>query len=431
MVALTIFGLFIGLMVLGVPVILSLSIGTLAAIGQIGLADSFRTLYVFPLNILEGIDSPALLAIPFFILAGHLMTAIGLTDRIFSLANSMVGHMKAGLAQVNVVCSLFFGGVTGSAIADVAGIGNLVIKQMENRGYPTSFAAALTVASSVIGPTMWPSVPLLIYAFGAQVSVERMFLAGIGPGAVLVLALMVYNRVVAKRYNVPLTPRQPIRKIAGEFSRSGWALLAPLIIIGSVISGIASPVEAGVIACAYTLLLGIAYRTLSFIGIRHAVSETVMLFGSVLLVIGVSAAMSWVLTYDQVPQRLAQSVIGLTDNKYVFLFIVIVFFLIIGTVLENIPAMVILIPIMMPLVDHFEIDRVHFGLIMVYGLLIGIVSPPVGVSLFIVTKISRITFDEVCTAILPFLIPLIAVLVVIAYAPGLVLFVPDLLLGDM
>lgn len=242
---------------------------------------------------------------------------------------------------------------------------------------------------------------------------------------------MVYNRVVAKRYNVPLTPRQPIRKIAGEFSHSGWALLAPLIIIGSVISGIASPVEAGVIACAYTLLLGIAYRTLSFIGIRHAVSETVMLFGSVLLVIGVSAAMSWVLTYDQVPQRLAQSVIGLTDNKYVFLFIVIVFFLIIGTVLENIPAMVILIPIMMPLVDHFEIDRVHFGLIMVYGLLIGIVSPPVGVSLFIVTKISRITFDEVCTAILPFLIPLIAVLVVIAYAPGLVLFVPDLLLGDM
>ncbi|WP_278878431.1 TRAP transporter large permease [Paracoccus yeei] len=431
MVALTIFGLFIGLMVLGVPVILSLSIGTLAAIAQIGLADSFRTLYVFPLNILEGIDSPALLAIPFFILAGHLMTAIGLTDRIFSLANSMVGHMKAGLAQVNVVCSLFFGGVTGSAIADVAGIGNLVIKQMENRGYPTSFAAALTVASSVIGPTMWPSVPLLIYAFGAQVSVERMFLAGIGPGAVLVLALMVYNRVVAKRYNVPLTPRQPIRKIAGEFSHSGWALLAPLIIIGSVISGIASPVEAGVIACAYTLLLGIAYRTLSFIGIRHAVSETVMLFGSVLLVIGVSAAMSWVLTYDQVPQRLAQSVIGLTDNKYVFLFIVIVFFLIIGTVLENIPAMVILIPIMMPLVDHFEIDRVHFGLIMVYGLLIGIVSPPVGVSLFIVTKISRITFDEVCTAILPFLIPLIAVLVVIAYAPGLVLFVPDLLLGDM
>lgn len=185
------------------------------------------------------------------------------------------------------------------------------------------------------------------------------------------------------------------------------------------------------IACAYTLVLGIAYRTLSFARIRHAVSETVMLFGSVLLVIGVSAAMSWVLTYDQVPQQLAQSVIGLTDNKYIFLLIVVLFFLLIGTVLENIPAMVILIPIMMPLVDHFEIDRVHFGLIMVYGLLIGIVSPPVGVSLFIVTKIADITFEQVCTAIMPFLLPLIAVLFIIAYAPAVVLFLPDLLLGDM
>lgn len=339
MVAITIFGLFLLLMVLGVPVVLSLAIGTLAAIAQI------------------------------------------------ALANSLVGHMRAGLAQVNVISSLFFGGVTGSAIADVAGIGNLVIKQMENRGYPTPFAAALPVASSVIGPTMWPSVPLL----------------------------MIYNRMVAHRFKVPLTPRPPLRQIAGKFGRSGWALLAPLIIIGSVLSGVASPVEAGVIACAYTLVLGVAYRSLSCARIRHAVSETVMLFGSVLLVIGVSAAMSWVLTYDQVPQRPAESVISLTDNKYLFLLIVVLFFLVIDTVLENIPAMVILIPIMMPLVDHFGIDRVHFGLIMVYGLLIGIVSPPDGVSLFIVTKIADITFERVCTAILPFLLPLIAVRFIITY----------------
>ncbi|TPE48971.1 TRAP transporter large permease [Amaricoccus solimangrovi] len=429
MVALTIFGVFLILMLIGVPVIIALAVGTLAAMAQIGLADSLRTLYVFPLNILEGIDSPALLAIPFFILAGHLMTAIGLTDRIFVLANSLVGHLRAGLAQVNVVCSLFFGGVTGSAIADVAGIGNLVIGQMESRGYPRPFAAALTVASSVIGPTMWPSVPLLIYAFGAQVSVERMFLAGIGPGIVLVLALLAYNRIVARRYNVPLTPRPPLGRIAGEFGRSGWALLAPIIIIGAITTGFASPVEAGVIACAYTLLLGIVYRSLSLARVRHAMTETVLLFGSVLMVIGVSAAMSWVLTYDQVPQKLAAGVLSLTDNKYLFLLIVVAFFLLIGTVLENIPAMVILIPIMMPLVDHFGIDRVHFGLIMVYGLLIGIVSPPVGVALFIVTKIADITFEEVCQAILPFFVPLIVVLFIITYAPAVVLFIPNLLLG--
>jgi tripartite ATP-independent transporter DctM subunit len=429
MVALTIFGLFLLLMMLGVPVVMSLAFGTLAGFAQIGLADSFRTLYVFPLNILEGIDSPALLAIPFFILAGHLMSAIGLTDRIFNLANALVGHFRAGLAQVNVLCSLFFGGITGSAIADVAGIGNLVIKQMERRGYPTPFASALTVASSVIGPTMWPSVPLLIYAFGAQVSVERMFLAGIGPGILIVISLMLYNRVVADRYKVPLTKRPPARVIAGEFARSGWALLAPAIIIVCVISGIATPVEAGVIACAYTIVLGIAYRSLSIRHIRHAVQETVVLYGSVLMVIGVSAAMSFVLTYDQVPQHMAQAVLGLTDNKYLFLLIVVLFFLFIGTVLENIPAMVILIPIMMPLVDHFGIDRVHFGLIMVYGLLIGIVTPPVGVALFIVTKIADISFEEVCKAVLPFLAPLIVVLFVITFAPGVVLWVPNMLLG--
>ena len=221
MVAITIFGIFLLLMLAGVPVVIALAAGTLAGFWQIGLAASLNVLYTFPLSILEGINSPALTAVPFFILAGHLMTAIGLTDRIFSLANMLVGHMRAGLAQVNVVCSLIFGGVTGSAIADVAGIGNLVIAQMEKHGYPRAFAAALTCASSVIGPTMWPSVPLLIYAFGAQVSVERIFLAGIGPGVVLVITLMLYNRYVATRFDVPLTSRPPRKRIMGEFMRSG------------------------------------------------------------------------------------------------------------------------------------------------------------------------------------------------------------------
>jgi tripartite ATP-independent transporter DctM subunit len=430
MVAITIFGIFLVLMLAGVPVVIALAAGTLAGFWQIGLAASLNVLYTFPLNILEGINTPALTAVPFFILAGHLMTAIGLTDRIFTLANMLVGHMRAGLAQVNVVCSLIFGGVTGSAIADVAGIGNLVIAQMEKHGYPRAFSAALTCASSVIGPTMWPSVPLLIYAFGAQVSVERMFLAGIGPGIVLVITLMLYNRYVAARFNVPLTPRPPRKRIMGEFMRSGWAILAPLVIITSVTTGIATPVEAGVIACAYTLLLGLCYRTLSFSRLRMAIGETVILFGSILMIIGVSHAMGFVLTYDQVPQRIAEAVLGVTENKYVFLFLVIIFFLALGTILENIPAMIILIPIMMPLVDHFEIDRVHFGLIMVYGLLIGIVTPPVGVALFIVTRIADISFEKVCWAAAPFLVPLILVLFIITYAPGVVLFLPDLLLEN-
>lgn len=430
MVAVTIFGLFLVLMVAGVPVVVALAVGTLAGFWQIGLADSLQVLYTFPLNILEGIHTPALTAVPFFILAGHLMTAIGLTDRIFALANVLVGHLRAGLAQVNVMCSLLFGGVTGSAIADVAGIGNLVIAQMEKHGYPRAFSAALTCASSVIGPTMWPSVPLLIYAFGAQVSVERMFLAGIMPGLVLVATLMLYNRFVAHRFDVPLAPRPQRSQVLREVSRSGWALLAPLIIIGTVTTGIATPVEAGVIACAYTLVLGFAYRTLKVARLRLALGETIILFGSILMIIGVSHAMGFVLTYDRVPQRIAEAVLGVTENRYVFLFLVILFFLALGMILENIPAMIILIPIMMPLVDHYEIDRVHFGLIMVYGLLIGIVTPPVGVALFIVTRIADISFERVCWAAVPFLVPLILVLFIITYAPGLVLFLPDLLLRN-
>ncbi|MBR9893154.1 TRAP transporter large permease [bacterium] len=430
MVALTIFGIFMVLLFLGVPVVVALAAGTLAGFWQIGLADNLRLLYTFPLNILEGINAPALMAVPFFILAGHLMTAIGLTDRIFVLANALVGHFRAGLAQVNVMCSLLFGGVTGSAIADVAGIGNLVIKQMEKHGYPKAFSAALTCASSVIGPTMWPSVPLLIYAFGAQVSVERMFLAGIGPGLVLVAVLMLYNRFAAGRFDVQVTPMPSARNILRETSRSGWAILAPFIIIGSVTTGIATPVEAGVIACAYTLILGIAYRSLAFSRLRTALGETIILFGSILMIIGVSHAMGFVLTYDRVPQTIAEAVVGFTENRYLFLLLVIIFFLALGTILENIPAMIILIPIMMPIVDHFGIDRVHFGLIMVYGLLIGIVTPPVGVALFIVTRVGDISFESVCRASLPFLVPLIAVLFIITYAPGVVLFLPDLLLGN-
>lgn len=430
MVALTIFGIFLILLLAGVPVVVALALGTLAGFWQIGLAESWRLLYTFPLNILEGIHTPALTAVPFFILAGHLMTAIGLTDRIFALANVLVGHLRAGLAQVNVLCSLLFGGVTGSAIADVAGIGNLVIAQMEKRGYPRDFSAALTCASSVIGPTMWPSVPLLIYAFGAQVSVERMFLAGIGPGIVLVAVLMAYNRWIAARFDVERTPPPRARAVMTEVSRSGWALLAPLIIIGSVTTGIATPVEAGVIACAYTLALGLAYRTLAMGRLWSAMAETIILFGSILMIIGVSHAMGFVLTYDRVPQKIAKAVLGLTENRYLFLFLVILFFIAIGTILENIPAMIILIPIMMPLVDHFEIDRVHFGLIMVYGLLIGIITPPVGVALFIVTRIADISFESVCRSAMPFLGPLIFVLFVITYAPGVVLFIPDLLLGQ-
>jgi tripartite ATP-independent transporter DctM subunit len=411
MVALVIFGLFTVLMLLGVPVIVALGLGCLAGLAYAGFASSLDTLYMFPQQILEGVDAPALLAIPFFVLAGNLMNTIGVTDKIFRFANALVGHMRAGLAQVNVIGSLFFGGITGSAVADVAGIGNLVIRAMRERGYPAAFACALTVASSVIGPTMWPSVPLLIYAFAASVSVERVFLAGIGPGIMIVASLMLYNRLVAVRYNVPLAERPPLREVLKAAFDGVWALLAPVIIIGSIISGFATAIEAGVVACTYVLVLGLAYRTLTWQGLVTAFVDTATLTSAAMMIIGVSTIMSWLIAFDQVPQELAAAVLTLTESPALFLLLVVVFFLVIGTILEPIPAMVILIPILIPLVDHFHVDRVHFGLIVVYGLLIGIVTPPVGIALFIVTRLSGVA------------------LLVITFVPSIVLWVPNLILG--
>ncbi|MEO7241846.1 MAG: TRAP transporter large permease [Variovorax sp.] len=429
MVALIVFGLFITLMLVGVPVIVAFGVSTLAGLTYSGFATDLSQLYLFPQQILEGVNAPGLLAVPFFVLAGNLMNLIGVTERIVRLASALVGHLRAGMAQVNVVGSLFFGGITGSAIADCAGIGKLVIQPMRERGYPADFASALTVASSVIGPTMWPSVPLLIYAFSASVSVERIFLAGIGPGVLIVASLMIYNRIVAARYNVPLTPRPSLREIAKTAFDGIWAIVAPLIIIGSILFGVATPTEAGVVACTYVLILGLCYRTLTWAKLTEAFGDTVVLTAGVMLIIGVSTVMSWLFAFDQVPQNLAQAVLVLTNNRSVFLALIIVFFLLLGTILEPIPAMVILIPVLLPLVDHYGIDRVHFGLIMVYGLLLGIVTPPVGIALFIVTRIAAIPFEAICIAVMPLLVPLILVLVAITFFPAVVLWVPNLILG--
>jgi tripartite ATP-independent transporter DctM subunit len=429
MVALVILGLLLALMVLGVPVTIALGVSSLSGLAYIGMADSWEQLYLFPMQILEGVDAPALLAIPFFILAGNLMNAIGVTDKIFALAQAMVGHMRAGLAQVNVIGSLFFGGITGSAVADCAGIGNIAIRSMRERGYPAPYACALTVSASVIGPTMWPSVPLLIYAFSANVSVERIFLAGIGPGALIVLSLMVYNRIVAIRYGVPLEPRQKLAAILQAVTSGAAALVTPLIIVGAILTGFATAVEAGVVACVYTLILGVVFRTLDWAKLKTAVHDSVLLTSAVMMIIGVSTLMGWVVAYEQVPQEIANTVLQATQSKWVFMGAAVVFLLVIGTVLEPIPAMVILIPIFLPLVDQFQIDRVHFGLVVVYGLLLGIVTPPVGVALFIVTKISKVPFEKVCAAVIPFLVPLVAVLLVIAFVPQTVLWLPDLVLG--
>ncbi len=417
---------FIGLLLLRVPITMAIGASVLVSLFVAGYGNS---LYILPQQVLEGVENPALLAVPFFIMAGNLMNAVGMTDKIFNFAAALVGHFKAGLAQVNVLSSMIFAGVSGASVADIAGLGTVEVKAMRERGYPADFAAALTVASAVIGPIIPPSISLVIYAFLSNTSVGRLFLGGIIPGILIGLALMIFNRIVATRRNFPQEPRATLRQVMGTMIDGIAALIAPGIILGAIVTGYTTATEAGVLACAYSLVLGVVYKTLDWRRLWQAVAETMMITSVIMIIVGYSAVMGWLLAIEAIPQQLADIVLLTTDNKYVFLALLLLFLLAIGCVVEGVPAMLILVPMLLPIIDKFGVDRVHFGLIVSLGLLIGIATPPMGIGIYIMVEIAKVSFERITVQVLPMLVPLIVVLALITYVPELVLWLPDLMMG--
>ncbi|RAH99911.1 TRAP transporter large permease [Acuticoccus sediminis] len=425
--AVVLFPAFLALLLLGVPVAMAVGAATILAFLTSDFSDS---LYVVPLQILDGVDNPSLLSVPFFILAGNLMNAGGVTDRIFNFANALVGHFRAGLAQVNVLSSMIFAGVSGAAVADCAGLGTIEIKAMRERGYRPEFAAAVTVASSVVGPLIPPSVGLVIYAFLAEQSVQRMFLAGVVPGLLVGLSLMVFNRVLASVHDFPTQPRAPTREVLRLGVDGVLALMAPGIIIVAIFTGWVTATEAGVLACLYSIVLGVlVYRSLDWRGFWKALDETMMMTAVIMIIIGFSIAMGWLLAIEQAPQALARELFSLTEDRWVFLALMLGFILVVGCVVEGVPAKLMLVPTLLPIADAYGVDRVHLGLILQLGLLIGIATPPMGVGLYIMVEVGKVPFEKVAIAVLPFLVPLIAVLLAITYLPELVLWLPDLVMG--
>jgi tripartite ATP-independent transporter DctM subunit len=420
------FGLFIVLMMLRVPI--GMSIGG-AVIATMIYADFGNAMYIVPTQILEGVDSPALLAVPFFIMAGVLMNEIGLTDRIFAFANALVGHFRAGLAQVNVVASMIFAGSSGTAVADIAGLGAMEVKAMRQHGYPADFAAALSICSALVGPLIPPSVPLVVYGFISGTSVARLFLAGILPGLLLGISLMIFNFLIARKRNFPRGEKHTLREVAV----TGWhgiaALVSPVIILGSITYGYTTPTEGGVLACAYSALLGVFYKTLTWERIWRALTHTMLITSVIMIIIGFSTVMGWLLAIERVPQQLGAVVFEMTENKHLFLFALIVFLLIIGCLIEPVPAKLILVPVLLPVIDQFGIDRVHFGLILTLSLLIGLATPPMGLGLYIMAEISGESFEKVTKATLPLLIPLVITLLLVTFVPGITLWIPDFVMG--
>ena len=324
---------------------------------------------------------------------------------------------------------MIFAGMSGAAVADCAGLGMVEIKAMKERGYPVDFAAAVTAASSIVGPIIPPSIPFLIYAYVSSTSVGRLFLAGIIPGLLIGLGLMIFTRFYVKRLAVPVEPRVPLRTVLRLAVDGIAALCAPAIIVVAMTTGYSTASEAGVLACAYSILIGFLFRTISWRKIWEALTETMLLTALIMMMLGFSVVMGWIMAIEQVPQQLADTVLTHIDSKWLFLAVYLIFFLIIGCVFDTLAAMIILTPILLPITDLMGIDRIHFGVITTFVLMLGILTPPLGIALYIMTEVSGASFERVTKAVIPFLIPLALVLIVLTYIPEITLWLPDLLMG--
>ena len=423
MVILLLFACFFLLLALRVPIAFSLgivSLGFLIARGEVLLAVSQR--------MSAAADSFPLLAIPFYILMGKLVNEAGLTDKIFGFAQALVGHIRGGLAHVNILNSMIFAGMSGAAVADVGGMGAMEIKAMVDNGYDVDFSAAVTAASSTIAPIIPPSIAMVVYGVLASTSIGALFLGGFIPGVLMGLFMMAYSYVMAVRRNYPLQPRANLRELWRAFLLSIPGLLTPTILLGGIGLGIFTPTEAAVVAVFYTLFLGVlVYRRLGAGDLLRMLRETVDMTAVVVFVMTTASLFSWIMAREQVPQRFAEFMLSTTSSPAVVLLFINILGLIMGCFFDGISILVIVVPIFLPILDRLGIDRVHFGVMFVLNTVIGLITPPVGVVLYATVEVAKISFERVVRATLPFIWPMLAALIMVTYVPWTVLVIPRLL----
>jgi len=376
-----------------------------------------------------GIDSFTLLAVPLFILCGRLMNTAGITDRIFNFAQVLVGHIPGGLAHANVVASMIFAGMSGSAIADAGGLGQVEIKAMTDQGYKKEFAVAVTAASATIGPIIPPSVSMIIYAAIAEESIGKLFLGGFIPGIMMGIILMIQIYIMAIRRNYPKNPKQPLKVIFNAFKKAILPILTPGIIIGGIAGGIFTVTEAAAVAALYAWILGVfIYKEVKLKDMPAVFVDTMKTTGVMMFILSTVAGVSWILVTENITDYVAEFIFSFTKNPLAILLMINVFLLTVGCVLEAAPIMVLTIPIFVPLIKQIGIDPVHFGVVMVLNLMIGLITPPVGMILFVITEISGLQIEKLMRSIIPFILPLIIVLLLITIFPPLVLTIPNWLM---
>ena len=380
-------------------------------------------------RMVTSLNSFPMLAVPLFILAAGLMNSSGITERLFEFAKLLVGRLKGGLAQVNIVASLIFSGISGAALADVGGLGNIELEAMEKQKYPKTHAAAITAASAVIGPIFPPSIPLIIYGAAAETSSMQLLIAGILPALIIAIALMVQVSFFARRYNYPkgVEKKYSRTEVLTIIKRGLPSMFMPLIMMGGMLSGLFSPTEVAAIAVAYALVLSAIYKELSFASFIKTCKETLQSTASVLFIVASAAIFAWVLTVEQLPQQVSALMLGISDNPVVLLILANVILLIAGMFLESTAAIMILTPILLPPLMASGVNPVHFGLVMVFNLMIGMITPPVGMSVYMLSPIVKLPVGKVFKAVLPYLFSLLVALVVLTYVPQISLWLPSLL----
>jgi tripartite ATP-independent transporter DctM subunit len=420
-------GLFCGLLLLRAPVSVAMLMASLATL----LAAGTVPLLVIPQVMIHGLSKFELLAVPFFILAAEIMNAGGLTSRIFRFAKALVGWMPGGLAQVNVVASVVFAGLSGTAMADAAGLGRIEIKAMREAGYDADFACAVTLASCIVGPLVPPSVVMIIYAITAEVSVGAMLLAGVGPGLLLAALLMVFVFGIARSgvFVCPVVPAASAREIGAYLLEGAPALLAPVIIVAGIVAGVFTATEAGIVACVYSLLVAtFVYRELTLRSLAQVVVRATLSSSMIMFLIACASVMAWLITREQVAAQAADWIAGLSSEPWLQLLLINLFLLVVGCLIEGLPALLIMIPVLVPVAAEIGVDPVHFGIIMVFNLLIGIITPPMGVGLFVVSSYTGVPVQRIMRACLPFYVPLLMALLIITFMPAFSLWLPEVLL---
>ncbi len=423
MMVLLLFVSFLVFIFLGVPIAFSLALASLIYLVALDIP-----LNIIPQKMYAGLNSFVLLCIPGFILAGNLMNYGGISDRIIHFANSILGRIRGGLGLANVGASMGFAGISGTALADTASIGAILIPAMKKEGYGAGFSVAVTASSSVVGPIIPPSLPMIIVGTLASLSIADLFLAGVIPGILLGLALMIPTYMISVKRNYPKGEKKSLKEIWESFKGAFWALLMTFLILYGILGGVFTPTEASIVAVIYAILVGIfIYRELPVKKIPGIIFSSMTSTASIMLLVGFANLFGWIMVSEQIPQMVAELILGISTNPVVVKLLIILLLLFVGTFMETIAALVILFPVLLPVATQIGMDPIQFGVLMVLGMVIGLCTPPVGVCLFVASQIGRVSVGQATRELIPFLAVMVGILMLVAFVPQVTLFLPSLM----